>query len=194
MFDPFYTTKEVDKGTGMGLAIVLGIVLGHGGMITVDSEPGEDTTFNMFFPIVKTEKIQRTEVPGELSQGNERILFVDDEKMVAEMGCTMLERQGYKVTGKTSSIDALKTFKSDPEAFDLVITDQTMPNMSGAELAVELLKIRPGIPIILCTGYSKKISEKEAKELGIREFLLKPFDRRQLAKSVRKVLDKNDAP
>lgn len=189
IFDPFYTTKEVGEGTGMGLSIVLGIIQSHGGMISVDSEPGKGATFKIYFPIVEKEVIEETDAFEQLPRGNEKILFVDDEKALVEMGSAMLERQGYQVTTKTSSKDALETFKSDPEAFDLVITDQTMPNMSGAELATEIMKISPDIPIILCTGYSKKISEVKAKELGIKEFCLKPLEWKQLTEIVRKVLD-----
>ena len=125
----------------------------------------------------------------EYPKGNERILFIDDEEMIAEMGGTMLKRLGYEVTVKSSSKDALETFKSNPEAFDLVITDQTMPNMSGSELSAALLNVRPDIPIILCTGYSKKISMDETKELGIKDLLLKPINKVKLATTIRTVLD-----
>lgn len=189
IFDPFYTTKEVDEGTGMGLSIVSGIVQSHGGMIMVDSEPGEGTTFQVFFPIVEEEVTDEMEASEQLPRGNEKVLFVDDEEVLVEVGRAILERLGYQVTTRTSSKDAFETFKSDPEAFDLVITDQTMPYMSGAELATEIMKIRPGIPVVLCTGYSKKISEEMAKELGIKEFCLKPLESKQLAEIVRNVLD-----
>jgi len=190
IFDPFYTTKDVNEGTGMGLSIVLGIVKSHNGFIQADSKPGEGTVFTLFFPIIEnTQPLEKEVVSDESPQGDQRILFVDDEEMLAVMGGRMLERLGYHVTVKSSSNEALETFRSSPEAFDLVITDQSMPNMSGAELAVGLLEIRPDIPIILCTGYSKKISKEEAKRLGIRKYLQKPLDRKQLAKFVREVLD-----
>jgi len=192
MFDPFYTTKDVDEGTGMGLSIVLGIIKNHKGFIKVDSEPGEGSTFTIFFPTVEDVSVQKLDdITEEYPHGGERILFVDDEEMLAEMGLRMLERQGYQVTVKTNSDDALEIFRSDPKAFDLVITDQSMPNMSGSELSAELLKIRPDIPIILCTGFSKKISEEKAKGIGIKEFCTKPLDRKGLAHVVRKVLDEN---
>jgi len=190
IFDPFYTTKDVNEGTGMGLSIVLGIVKSHNGFIQVNSKPGAGTVFTLFFPIIENaQPLEKEEVSDESPRGDQQILFVDDEEMLAMMGGRMLERLGYHVTVKSSSNEALETFKSNPEAFDLVITDQSMPNMSGAELAVGLLEIRPDIPIILCTGYSKKISKEEAKRLGIRKYLHKPLDRKHLANSVREVLE-----
>jgi PAS domain S-box-containing protein len=189
IFDPFFTTKEVGKGTGMGLSVVHGIVERHGGMIAVDSEPGEGTTFHIFYPVIEGQEFRKPEVAALLPTGNERILFVDDVESITVLGSKILERQGYQVRAIINSADALETFKANPEDFDLVVTDQTMPNMSGKELAVELLKVRPDIPIILCTGYSSKISEERAKEIGIREFCMKPLHRRQLVKTVRKVLD-----
>ncbi len=164
-----------------------------GGQLRIESEPGEGTTFTIYFPAVEDGQSQKIEEVTEVyPRGNERILFVDDEEMLAELGGRMLERLGYEITVKSSSKDALETFKLNPETFDLVITDQSMPNMSGSELSAELLNIRPDIPIILCTGFSKKISEKKAKEIGIKEFLLKPLDREQLTKTIRKVLDENN--
>ncbi len=192
IFDPFYTTKKVGEGTGMGLSIVLGIVKSHKGFIEVDSEPGAGTIFSIYFPVVEDMHVQNMErVTEEYSRGNERILFVDDEEMLAELGTRILRRQGYQVTVKTSSNDALETFKSDPGSFDLVITDQSMPNMSGSELSAELLNVRPDIPIILCTGYSKKISAEKTREIGIKEFCTKPLDRKILTQITRKVLDEN---
>jgi signal transduction histidine kinase/ActR/RegA family two-component response regulator len=192
IFDPFYTTKEVDEGTGMGLSIVLGIVKSHKGFVQVDSEPGEGSIFTIYFPAVEDGQSQKIEEVTEVyPRGNERILFVDDEEMLAELGGRMLERLGYEVTVKSSSKDASETFKLNPETFDLVITDQSMPNMSGIELSAELLNVRPDIPIILCTGFSKKTSGEKAKEIGIKEFCVKPLDRKELAHVVRKVLDEN---
>ncbi len=193
IFDPFYTTKELDKGTGMGLSIVLGIVKSHKGFVEVDSKPGEGSKFTIHLPVMGDGQDQRVEETAkDYPNGNERILFVDDEEMLAKVGSSMLEMIGYEVTVKTSSIDAMETFRSDPAAFDLVITDQAMPNMSGAEMAVELLKTREDIPIILCTGFSNKISEEKAKEIGIKKFYLKPWNMKKLAHAVREVLEKND--
>jgi PAS domain S-box-containing protein len=187
IFDPFYTTLKVGEGTGMGLATAMGIVRSHGGHIRVDSEPGSGTTIEVFFPIVAMEEDQGESI--ESLQGTERVLFVDDETMLVEMASIFLRRQGFRVTEKTDSLQALETFRSKPDEFDIVITDQTMPEMTGSELAVEMFKIRPDVPVILLSGYSKKISDEEVKELGIKEFLHKPFDGKTLVRSIRKVLD-----
>ena len=187
IFDPFYTNWKVGEGTGMGLATVMGIVHSHGGHLRVESTLGSGTTVHVFFPVV-----QRVEDRGEnceSQQGTERILFVDDEHMLVEMASMFLHRQGFRVTEKTESLEALETFRSMPDEFDIVFTDLTMSEMTGSELAVEMLKIRPDIPIILSSGYRNKLSEKEIKELGIREFLCKPFDAKTLVRSIRKVLD-----
>ena len=190
IFEPFFTTKDVGEGTGMGLSVVYGIVDAHGGFIAIDSTLGKGTSFNIYFPSItdRREKVEGTTTQA-LPLGTERILFVDDEKDVAAMCTELLEYQGYIVTSTTSSIAALATFKSNPEIFDLVFTDQTMPEMTGSELAAELLKIRPDIPIILCSGYSATTTEKDPKSIGIRKFCTKPMNRSQLALIVRKVLD-----
>ena len=190
VFDPFFTTKKFGDGTGMGLAVVHGIIESYGGIISVESTPGKGTTFSLYFPIIGETAAQTCDTdPGHYT-GNERILFVDDEESLVEIGTKMLRLMGYQVTGKTNSLDAFETFKTNPDNFDLIITDQTMPNMSGAELAVELLKMRSDIPIILCTGYSSKISDQMAKEIGIADYFMKPFDTEQLAMIVRKTLDR----
>ncbi|MCK4509881.1 MAG: response regulator, partial [Desulfuromonadales bacterium] len=193
IFDPFFTTKAVGVGTGMGLSVVHGIVEQHGGFVTVDSILGQGTSFNIFFPIAKQDAAKLKTVKTEsLPTGTERILFVDDEECIAETCGELLEYQGYKVTSVTSSTKALELFIANPEAFDLVFTDQTMPEISGADLATELLKIRPNIPIILCSGYSAKVSEVDAKRIGIRKFCHKPIDMKQLAIVARAVLDESD--
>ena len=188
IFDPFFTTKKFGKGTGIGLSVVHGIVESHSGMISTESTPGKGTTFRLYFPIIDEADTQTSDTGQVHCTGNERILFVDDEKSLVETGVEILRLLGYQVTGKTSSLEALETFKTNPEAFDLVLTDQTMPDMSGAELAVELLKIRPEIPIILCTGYSTKISDERAKEIGIVDYFMKPLDTNKLALIIRKAL------
>jgi len=187
IFDPFYTTREVGEGSGMGLAAVMGIVRTHGGHITVDSEPGAGTTVQVFFPVGALAEGWR-ESEASL-QGTERILFVDDEQMLTEMASMFLRRQGFRVTEKTASREALAAFRAEPDAFDIVITDQTMPEMTGSELAAAMLAIRPDIPVILLSGYSKKISGEEVTGLGISEFLYKPFDGKTLVRSIRQVLD-----
>jgi len=189
IFDPYFTTKEVGKGSGMGLAVVHGIVQSHNGSIMVKSIPGKGTAFKLFFPITLTEEVQEPETREEMPTGNEQILFVDDEEAMVELNRQRLERLGYTVMGETDPLKALDHFRSHPESFDLMITDMTMPHMTGDKLVQEILKIRPDLPIILCTGYSEKISEESAKEIGIRKYIEKPIERETLARTVREVLD-----
>ena len=188
VFDPYFTTKEKGLGTGLGLAVVHGIVKSHDGAVTFQSAPEKGTTFNVFLPMIEMESSPETVQTEAVSRGNEHILFVDDEKSLAKLGKQMLERLGYKVECKTSSIEALEAFRAKPEDFDLVITDMTMPNMTGEMLARELIGIRPDIPIILCTGFSETTSEEKAKEVGVREFVMKPLEMNLLAKTIRKIL------
>ena len=189
IFEPYFTTKGVGEGTGMGLALTHGIIESYGGKITVDSELGKGTVFSIYLPITKKRDDHRPDEKEILPSGTESILFVDDELPIANMGSQLLERLGYRVTVRTSSVEALELFRSKPNDFDLVITDMTMPNMTGDQLAVELMKMRSDIPVILCTGYSKKISEEIAKEIGIKAFAYKPVVKADLAETVRKVLD-----
>jgi CheY-like chemotaxis protein len=192
IFEPYFTTKEVGKGTGMGLALVHGIVKSYGGAITVHSEVGKGTSFQVYLPLVEgdMDAPDMAEDSVQLPKGTERILFVDDEKAAVDTIQLMLERLDYKVTARTSSIEALEAFRHNPEAFDLVITDQTMPNMTGKDLAKQLMSIRPDIPIILCTGFSEQIGVRRAKEMGIRAFVMKPIVMRDMANIIREVLDK----
>ncbi len=189
IFDPYFTTKETGKGTGMGLAIVHGIVKSYGGILTLYSELGEGTAFHVFLPVIEKESLPEIEDVEPTPVGRERILFIDDEEILAEMGKSMLERLGYHVTVRNKSIEALETFKNQPDLFDLVITDQTMPGMTGADIARRMIQIRPDIPIILCTGYSTVISEEKAKSFGIKEYALKPLSKKDIAVLIRKVLD-----
>ena len=189
IFDPYYTTKEVGKGTGMGLAVVHGTVKGHGGSIKVQSEPGVGTTFEIFLPAIQKEAAPEIGIVADLPTGTERILFVDDEASLVSLNHQRLERLGYEVKSTQDPLEAMKLFRSDPDLFDLVITDMTMPRMTGDELAQEILKVRPNLPVILCTGYSEKISESSAKEIGIRKYIEKPVDIQKLAITVREVLD-----
>jgi len=189
IFDPFFTTKEHTEGTGMGLSVAHGIIKSHGGSIDVESQPGQGTTFRIYLPKIlrRAKDDHRHALP--LPPGNERVLFVDDETMLVDMSQQILQRLGYQVTACTSSVEALQHFQNDPTAFDLIITDMTMPHMTGKELATEILKINPELPIILCTGFSETISEEAAKHIGIQAFILKPIVMSDLAQTMRKVLD-----
>ena len=188
IFDPYFTTKEVGEGTGLGLAVVHGIIKDHGGAITVYSGPGKGTTFHVYLPVIEKAAEPEKETLKPLPTGHERILFIDDEPGLVEIGRVMLGKLGYDVVVRTSSIEALELFRTKPDEFDLVITDMTMPKMTGDKLAQEIMKVRPDIPIILCTGFSKRITEEKAKEIGIKAFVMKPLVMRDLAKTVRKML------
>ncbi|WP_321492542.1 ATP-binding protein [uncultured Desulfobacter sp.] len=189
IFEPYYTTKDLGKGTGLGLASVYGTVKKYGGTITVESQPDQGTVFTILLPVSGKENAVQPYQPEALPRGVEKILFVDDELPIVKMGQQVLERLGYEVTTKTSSIEALELFQEKPNEFDLVITDMTMPDLTGEKLAVELMKVRRNIPVIICTGYSKKISDEKASEFGIKAFAYKPMVKSDLAKTVRKVLD-----
>ena len=190
IFDPYFTTKEVDKGSGIGLSVVHGIVKSHGGAIRVKSELGKGTTFTVLFPAVETKTDSEIETDEKLPSGDERILFIDDEESIAKLGHQRLERLGYKVEAKTSPIEALELFRAKPDQFDLVITDLTMPKMTGDKLVKEILNIRSEIPIILCTGFVEKIDEKKAKAIGVSDYIEKPVDKCSFSYTVRKVLDR----
>jgi PAS domain S-box-containing protein len=189
IFDPYFTTKGVGKGTGMGLAMVHGIVQSYGGSIACDSQVGEGTVFHITLPVAETDSVEEDESEELIPVGREHILLIDDEEMLAEMSKTMLERLGYRVTTETNSIEALVTFRKQPHLFDLIITDQTMPGMTGMDLARLMLQLRPDLPIILCTGYSTLISEEKVKSYGIKGFALKPVTKEGLGRLVRQVLE-----
>jgi PAS domain S-box-containing protein len=189
IFEPFFTTKPVGEGTGLGLSVVHGIVKSHKGNITVYSEPGRGSVFKVYLPKAVTPVAEKAEAPKPIPKGKERVLFVDDEEIIVQSMRNMLERLGYKVTTVTESEEALKLFSGKPSEFDLVITDQTMPGMTGQELGKEFMRIRPDIPVILCTGYSDMISSEKATAMGFRGFVMKPFTLRESAELVRRVLD-----
>jgi signal transduction histidine kinase len=189
IFDPYFTTKDVGKGTGMGLAVVHGIVKSHHGKISVESKAGKGSVFDILFPAVRMGVKDEPTEPQELPTGNERILFVDDEKSMVNLNQQRLERLGYRVIPKTDPSEALEFFRTNPDQIDLIITDMTMPHMTGDKLAQEVLNIRSDMPIILCTGYSERMSEDMAHELGIRKYIEKPIGKETLAMSVRDVLD-----
>jgi len=191
IFDPYFTTKETGKGTGLGLSIVHGIIKSYGGSITCHSQMGKGTDFTIIFPAFEEEAVSDTQPIEKISLGTERILLIDDESMLAEMAGEMLGRLGYSVTVKTNSLEALNTFKNEPDAFDLVITDQTMPGMTGMDLSRRILQIRSDMIIILCTGFSPLISEEKAKAIGIKGFAYKPLTKKGLANLIRQLLDDN---
>ncbi len=188
MFDPYFTTKEKGVGTGLGLAVVHGIVKKYDGAIQVESELGKGTAFHIYLPKADVMTPAQTELPKPITGGSERVLLVDDEPMLAAVGLQALQRLGYEVVSRTSPIEALELFKAKPGHFDLVITDQTMPGMTGDALARELMSIRPGLPVIICTGYSQNIDAERATQLGIRAFVMKPILINELAAAVRKAL------
>jgi CheY-like chemotaxis protein len=194
IFDPFFTTKKKAKGTGMGLSVVHGIVKSHGGALTVDSTPGEGAIFKIYLPAIESGWITPSEPADLMVTGTENILFVDDEAFQADIAKQMLSRLGYRLTTCTYSVQALELFRRSPESFDLVITDMTMPQMTGDVLARELIALRSDIPIIVCTGYSDRIDADIADEIGIRELVMKPVAMKDLVSTVRRVLDESIKP
>jgi len=190
IFDPFFTTKSVGEGTGLGLSVVHGIVTQLDGFISVESEPGKGSTFTVYFPQISGElKIGEPESP-EIPTGSERILFVDDEEALVLVGERILAQLGYSVTSRTKSKEALSLVSEDPSRFDLVITDVSMPEMTGVEFAKEVLSLRPDMPIIMSSGFSHLVDADAAKAAGMKAFLMKPLTKREIAKTVRQVLDR----
>jgi CheY-like chemotaxis protein/two-component sensor histidine kinase len=188
IFDPFFTTKKKGKGTGMGLSVVHGIVKEMGGTIQVQSEPGRGTVFHLFLPLAENGAAENTPLIKEpLVGGSERILLVDDEKPVIAIEKQLLSRLGYQVTGCIGSAEALELFTADPHRFDMVITDIAMPKMSGDKLAGELLKIRPDVPILLCTGFSETMTDEKMAALGVKGLLMKPVVINDLDRKLREI-------
>ena len=195
IFDPYFTTKEQGKGTGLGLAVVHGIVKAHNGEITVSSSPGQGSTFTVYLPLMKKSTDDAVELPEvEMPTGRERILLVDDEPAVAKLEKQMLERLGYTVTMHVSSMEALEIFQASPHNFDAVISDMTMPLMTGEAFSQKIRALRSDIPIIICTGFSERINESTLDQLGINDILMKPIVKTDLANAVRRALDTDGTP
>jgi len=191
MFEPFFTTKGPGEGTGLGLAVVHGVMQTHEGEVTVKSKPGKGTTFQLYFPVhaapVAVLPVETDDAPPR-GKG-ERILFVDDEAPIMLVGRLMLEELGYRVEGGTDALEMLERFKATPDAFDLVITDLTMPGITGVELARRLLQIRPDVRILLTTGYNATLTLERVQQLGIHELIMKPLSMHSLATALRRALD-----
>lgn len=189
VFEPYFTTKKVGEGTGLGLAVVHGIIEIYGGHIGIESIVGKGTTFIIHLPITESKIKQRITTDQTVTRGDERILLVDDEPLVAESGRMILSSLGYHVKSMTNSLEALEEFKKNPEAFDLVITDMTMPHMNGVTLAQEISTIRDDLSVIICSGYDKEFSANKENYNGNRSFLNKPFSTLEIAREVRRTLD-----
>ena len=190
IFEPYFTTKEKGVGTGLGLSTAHGIVRAHDGHITVHSEPGKGSTFNIYLPLA--EPSQATEAPYKtefMPTGAETVLLVDDEQPIVKMFQQNLQHLGYQVAPRTSSVEALAAFRAQPDRFAVVITDMTMPNMTGDKLAAEIKKIRPNMPVILCTGFSEYLRDRNMHDLQVEGVLMKPLSRIEIAKKIRQVLD-----
>jgi CheY-like chemotaxis protein len=188
IFDPFFTTKDKGKGTGIGLSLTYDIIKSYGGIITVQSTPDQGSTFDVLIPAIKSTKPLKVDMDEVVHRGKERILFVDDEDALADLGKQMIEHLGYRVTARVNSLEALKLFQKDPYAFDLVITDLVMPNMSGDELAQKILAIRPDIPVILITGFAEQITSEKAGLIGVKKLVTKPIVMKDIAKLIREAL------
>ena len=190
IFDPYFTTKDLGEGTGLGLAVVHGIVKEYGGDIVVDSTPGEGSTFTLYFPAVRAVAADSQQVERRLlPRGAEHILVVDDEPPILKINAHILEQLGYRVTTENDSLRALACFEKDPSAFDLVLSDVTMPKLTGDKLATEIMRIRPEMPVILCSGYSRIVNEQSAVSLGVRALIIKPIVKKTLATEIRRILD-----
>jgi PAS domain S-box-containing protein len=189
IFEPYFTTKDIGKGSGMGLAIVHGIIKNHEGVIKVRSTLDQGTTFDIFFPAIGAREKVQSDIKQNYPTGNESILIVDDDELILKMGKKILTYLGYRVETFTSPLYALEQFITAPERFDLVIADMAMPKMTGDKFIRELLKIKPDLPAIICTGYSELLDENKAMEMGIKSFLMKPIDMHEMAVAVKEALN-----
>lgn len=190
VFEPYFTTKPKGEGTGMGLSVIHGIIKSIGGHVSVYSESGRGTAFHVYLPVIES-GIAQTGVSPEkpIPTGTERIMLVDDEEYVRTVETEMLTKIGYKVKSFASPLDALENFTAQPNSFDMIITDMTMPKMTGDKLAGEILEIHPDMPVILCTGFSDLVNEESAKTLGIRKYVSKPVILQSFSRTIRNVLD-----
>lgn len=193
IFDPYFTTKDTQKGTGLGLSIVQGIVKGYNGGIRIFSQPGKGTEIQVYLPIIDREINDNNTTRSESVQGgSERILLVDDEVDIVKMEKEVLERLGYRVATCTTGVEALEVFKKNPDSFDLIMTDMSMPGMTGDQLAMEIKNSHPKMPVIICTGFNDRINEEKCRAMGIQGYVRKPMIRRKMAKIIRSILDKSE--
>jgi CheY-like chemotaxis protein len=190
IFDPYFTTKGIEEGTGLGLSVVHGIVKNQGGGIQVTSKLGQGSVFRVYLPAIQKDPKDLPETAYKIPGGNERILLIDDEEMLVELTKELLTALGYQVEGFNNPVKAVAAFSAEPDRFDLVITDMTMPKMTGDRVAQEILSIRPDMPIILCTGFNQKMSAETALDIGITGYAEKPVDMKTMAEKVRAAIDR----
>lgn len=192
IFEPFFTTKKAGKGTGLGLSMSHGIIKSHGGEITVESSPGKGSKFSVYLPVTQiSDEMNKKDIPFQTMTGNERILYIDDEESIVEISVLLLESLGYKVISFTDPVEALSEFERSPQDYDMIITDHTMPGLTGLELASKANRIRPGIPIIICSGYSEQLTPEKLQTAGISSYIVKPLTQARFSETIRSIFDHN---